>query len=118
VTSAETFFLVLALWFGFILVVFPGEMARVLRLLSRWPSSGMDGVHMGAGEGHRHLYVVFDPPWWKLARWAWWLRAVRVGIPTGKVLLSSPLDGKLAEFRIFEKQATWKLDRFRRKHAE
>jgi hypothetical protein len=38
----------------------------------RWPSRGFDGVRIGSGDGG-HLYVVFDPPWWAIHRWIWWL---------------------------------------------
>lgn len=118
-TTSEYAALAILWCFGVLLIIFPEEMGRTGRSLRTWPSSGLDGVHMGAGDGHRKLFVVFDPPWWRIDRWLWWARSVRGGIPNGKVLVTNPRNIRtMLEVRVFEKQATWKIDRFRRKHAE
>jgi hypothetical protein len=44
---------------------------RALLVPFMWPSRGFDRVRTGDFAGN--LFECFDPPWWKLHRWAWWL---------------------------------------------
>jgi hypothetical protein len=85
-------------------VMFPELKALGSRLLSSaarvlsWPSNGYDGFSMGGGRDSRQLFVVFDPPFWKIHRWAWMLREISRGTPTGKVRVLG------RELRAFEKR--------------
>lgn len=38
----------------------------------------MDGARVGLGTGYGEgEYELFDPPWWRVDRWLWWLWFVR-----------------------------------------
>ena len=56
-------------------VLFVDELEKGAAVVMRWPSTGHD--RMLTGEPYGGLLEVFDPPWWKLHRWAWWLTFAR-----------------------------------------
>jgi hypothetical protein len=39
--------------------------------------TGLDGSRCGNGSGDSMLYEIFDPPWWRLDRWASWVFTAR-----------------------------------------
>lgn len=76
---------------GLAALVFP-ELPRAVERLARgalrraqWPSSGLDGICIGGGPGHRQLFTVFDPPLWKVSRWVWAAREAARGTATAKI---------------------------------
>lgn len=69
------YWLMLAAMAGLGWGVFGPDDEVVFRAVAKWPSKGFDRMLTGQHGGL--LVEVFDPPWWRLNRWAWW--AFRAG---------------------------------------
>lgn len=54
-----------------------------------------DRVLIGDGRGSQ--FELFDPPWWRLDRWLWWLWAVRRAGEHGTVTIG--VDGGMRTVR-------------------
>lgn len=59
--------------------------------------SGFDRMVMGASDGPQ-LYRVFEPRWWQVWRWLWWLTFARRRA-RGKVTITTG-DGGQVEVRV------------------
>jgi hypothetical protein len=104
------------LFWAAVVLAFPevsSSVRRFVRRTAEWPSRGFDGLHIGSGYAGSKLFVVFDPPWWRIGRWIWWARTIRGGATTGVVPIY--VEGATHEVRVFEKPRPRMIDPRRRR---
>jgi hypothetical protein len=77
---------------------------RKFRVSWRKVAAGEFPDRLRLSDGAGNVYLVFDPPWWRVDRWLWWVyQQNRVEVPTrpvGRVMLNNMLDGQVRAVRV------------------